>query len=253
MIRNIAIAASLLSTCVSAQWLKVPTTNLPRTADGKPNLAAAAPRAADGKPDLSGVWEPDGTKYLRDIAVDIKDDVPFRPAAKAIWEQRKDGGKAVEEPDANCLPQGVPKIDAAPVPFKIIQTPGETIILYEAFDLYRQIFTDGRELPKDPNPTWLGYSVGKWDGDTFVVDSIGFNDKTWLDQMGYPHSDALHVTERFHRKDAGHMDLTVTVDDPKMYTKPWTIVEDPHLLPDTEILEFICNENNRDLPHMRDK
>src|SRR5690348_2160473 len=121
MIRKTALAALAVCTCVSAQWLKVPTAGLPRTPDGKPNLTAPAPRLADGKPDLSGVWEPDGTKYLRDTAVDIKDDVPFRPAAKAIWDQRKDGGKAVEEPDANCLPQGVPKIDAAPVPFKIIQ------------------------------------------------------------------------------------------------------------------------------------
>ncbi len=139
------------------------------------------------------------------------------------------------------------------MPFKIIETPGLVIVLYEAFSLYRQIFTDGRELPKDPNPSWLGYSVGKWEGDTLVVDSIGFNDKTWLDQLGYPHSDALHVTERFHRRDLGHMELQITIHDPKMYTKPWTISEDPHLLADTELLEFICNENNRDLPHIISK
>jgi hypothetical protein len=247
-----SVAAALAP--VHAQWLKLPTAGLPRTADGKPNLTAPAPKTADGKPDLTGIWEPDGTKYLRNIAADLKPgDISFRPAGQAIFDQRKNDGKASEEPDAHCLPQGVPKIDAAPVPFKIAQMPGLIIVLYEAFNLYRQIFMDGRELPKDPNPAWLGYSVGHWDGDTLVVESTGFNDKTWLDQMGYPHSDALHVTERFHRKDVGHMDLSITIDDPKMYTKPWTIVEDPHLLPDTELLEFICNENNVDLPHMSDK
>jgi hypothetical protein len=247
-------AAALALMPANAQWLKIQTPGIPRTPDGKPNLSAPAPKTADGKPDLSGIWEPDGTKYLRNIASDLKaGDIPFRPAALAIFNGRKDGERALEESDAHCLPQGVPKIDAAPVPFKIIETPGLVIVLYEAFNLYRQIFTDGRELPKDPNPSWLGYSVGKWEGDTLVVDSIGFNDKTWLDQLGYPHSDALHVTERFHRKDLGHMELQITIDDPKMYTKPWTITEDPHLLADTELLEFICNENNRDLPHIISK
>ena len=247
-------AMALQAPMLKAQWVKVQTPGMPRTADGKVNLSAPTPKSADGKPDLSGIWEPDGVKYLRNIASDLKpEDIPFKPAGLAIFNARKDGERALEEPDAHCLPQGVPKIDAAPVPFKIIETPGLIMILYEAFNLYRQIFTDGRELPKDPNPSWLGYSVGKWQGDTLVVDSTGFNDKTWLDSMGYPHSDALHVTERFHRKDVGHMELQITIDDPKMYTKPWTITEDPHLLPDTELLEFICNENNRDLPHMISK
>ena len=245
---------AVTAVALNAQWVKVQTPGLPRTPDGKVNLSAPTPKTADGKPDLSGIWEPDGTKYLRNIGSDLKpEDIPFRPAALAIFNGRKTGERALEESDAHCLPQGVPKIDAAPVPFKIIETPGLIMILYEAFNLYRQIFTDGRELPKVPNPSWLGYSVGKWQGDALVVDSTGFNDKTWLDQLGYPHSEALHVTERFHRKDVGHMELQITIDDPNMYTKPWTITEDPHLLPDTELLEFICNENNRDLPHMISK
>jgi hypothetical protein len=133
---------------------------------------------------------------------------------------------------------------------KFIPNPGVIVILYEAFNLYRQVFTDGRPLPKDPNPSWLGYSIGKWDGDTLVVESNGYNDLTWLDQQGHPHSDALHVTERFHRVDIGHMELQVTIDDPKMYTKPWTVKEELRLIPDSEILEFICNENEKDFVHL---
>lgn len=238
------------ATPAAAQWLNYPTKGVPRTADGKPNLSAPAPRTPDGKPDLSGIWNPN-PKYLRDFASGLKPgDVPLQPWAEAIYNERKDGAHAKEEPDANCLPQGVPKIDAAPVPWKIVEIPGEIVILYEAFTQYRQIFTDGRALPRDPNPTWLGYSVGKWDGDTLVVDSVGFNGKAWLDQVGHPLTDALHVTERFKRRDFGHMELQVTIDDPKAYTKAWTVTEDPHLLLDSELLEFVCNENEKDVRHM---
>jgi hypothetical protein len=241
----------LASTPAPAQWLTRKAPGVPRTADGRPNLSAPTPLAPDGKPDLSGIWEPNGLKYLQNVAADLKpDEVPFQPWAEALFNERRDLLHARDEPDANCLPQGVPKLNAPPNPFKIIQTPGLVIILYEAFTLYRQIFTDGRELPADPNPTWLGYSVGRWEGDTLVVDSTGFNGKTWLDTIGHPTTDALHVTERFRRKDYGHMDIQITIDDPKAYTKPWTFTEDPHLTPDTELLEFICNENNKDIEHL---
>ncbi|HEY1757621.1 MAG TPA: hypothetical protein VGG72_19770 [Bryobacteraceae bacterium] len=242
--------AAIVLTGVSlhAQWLNFKTPGVPRTADGKPNLSAPAPKMPDGKPDLSGLWNAD-RGYLVNIAVNLKE-VPMRPAGLELFNQRKDGALAKEEPDANCLPQGVPKIDAAPVPWKLIQGRGEVTILYEAFSQFREIFTDGRELPKDPNPTWLGYSVGHWEGDTLVVESSGFNGKTWLDQMGHPASDALHVTERFRRKDFGHLELEITIDDPKMYTKPWTVKENPSLLLDSELLEFNCNENERDIRHM---
>jgi len=227
-----------------AQWTKLP-------AAGKVNLSAPAPKTRDGKPDLSGIWEPSANKYLRDIAVDLKPDgVPFQPWAKTLFDQRADGSHSKEDPDANCLPQGVPKIDAAPAPWKIVQNPGFIVIVYEAFNLWRQVFLDGRQLEKDVNPTWMGYSTGKWDGDTLVVDSRGFNGKTWLDQLGRPSTDALHVTERFRRKDFGHMNIQITIDDPKAYTRPWTVNEEVHLLPDTELLEFICNENNRDVGHL---
>jgi hypothetical protein len=246
--RTLFAVILLTGASLHAQWISLKTPGIPRTADGKPNLSAPAPKTPDGKPDLSGIWNPD-IRFLVNIAVDLKD-VPMRPAAVELFTQRKSGARAKEEPDANCLPQGVPKIDAAPVPWKLIQSPRQVTILYEAFTLFREIFTDGRELPKDPNPTWLGYSVGHWEGDTLVVDSSGFNGKIWLDQIGHPTSDALHVTERFRRKDFGHMELEVTIDDPKMYTQPWTVKENPHILVDSELLEFNCNENERDVRHM---
>ena len=147
------------------------------------------------------------------------DAVPFQPWARALFDQRKDGSHSREDPDANCLPQGVPKANAVAYPWKMIQTPGSIVIVYEAFNLWRQIFMDGRELSADANPTWQGYSTGKWDGDTLVVDTRGFNGKAWLDQVGRPTTDALHVTERFRRKDFGHMEIQITIDDPKAYTQ----------------------------------
>jgi hypothetical protein len=228
-----------------AQWRNLPT---------KPSLSSPAPRTGDGHPDLSGIWEPNGNRFARDLAVDLKPgDVPFLPWAKALYDSRVDGSHEKEDPDANCLPQGVPKISAAPAPWKIVQTPGTIVIVYEAFNLWRQVFMDGRQLERDLNPTWMGYSTGTWDGDTLVVDSRGFNGKAWLDQLGKPSTEALHVTERFHRKDFGHMNLEITIDDPKAYSKPWTVTEDVHLLPDTELLEFICNENNLDVKHLPGK
>jgi hypothetical protein len=251
---NYVVAALLFSSPLVAQWNNLPSTGVPKGADGKVNLSAPAPRAPDGHPDLSGIWEPDANRYVRDIAVDLKpEDVPFQPWAKALYDQRVDGSHSKEDPDANCLPQGVPKIDAAPAPWKIVQTPGFIVIVYEAFNLWRQVFMDGRELDPDANPTWMGYSTGKWDGDTLVVDSRGFNGKAWLDQLGKPSTESLHVIERFRRKDFGHMILQITIDDPKAYTKAWTVNQEVHLLTDTELLEFICNENNRDVDHLPGK
>ncbi|HEY4365512.1 MAG TPA: hypothetical protein VGN17_31415 [Bryobacteraceae bacterium] len=247
--RTVVAAILISGTSLCAQWINSKTPGIPRMADGKPNMEAPAPKTADGKADLSGIWNP-SSKFLVNLAADLKpEDVQMRPAALEIFNSRKDGAKWNEEPDAHCLPQGVPKIDAAPVPWKMVQGPRQVTILYEAFTQFREIFTDGRALPKDPNPTWLGYSVGHWDGDTLVVETSGFNGKAWLDSAGHPASDALHVTEKFHRRDFGHMDLEITIDDPKMYTKPWTVKESPTLLADSELLEFNCNENERDVRH----
>jgi hypothetical protein len=237
---------SLLSLPATAQWVKAPST-------AKVDLAAPVRRTADGHPDLSGIWEPLANRYLGNIAADLKAEIPYQPWAKALFDSRADGSHSKEDPDANCLPQGVPKIDAAPAPWRIVQTPGYIVVIYEAFNLWRQIFVDGREVAADVNPTWMGYSTGKWDGDALVVETRGFNGKAWLDQLGRPSTDALHVTERFVRKDIGHMDIQITIDDPKAYTKPWTVSQPVHLRPDIELLEFICNENNRDVEHLPGK
>jgi len=262
VVRLVCAAVPLLSSvailvliCAPAygQWVKVPAGGIPKAPDGKPNLAAPAPRSADGHPDLSGVWESGSAKYILNIAADLKPgDVPFQPWAKALVDQRADGSHSGEDPPANCLPRGVPRIDASPPPWRVIQKSDIIGILYESDNAWRQIFLDGRELGNDFLPAYLGYSTGKWDGDALVVDTRGFNGKTWLDQTGKPTSDALHVTERFRRTDFGHMEIQITIDDPKVYTKPWQVKEQVRLVPDSDIFESAC-ENNRDLEHLRGK
>ena len=239
----------------AAQWLNYPTPGIPRLPDGKPNLSAPAPRKPDGKPDLSGIWNGDkpslqNLKYLSNLAADFKPgEFPIQPWAEALTKERTPGGS--EWPPARCLPPGVPVLNTGNRSLKIIQEPSLVVILYEVFGQFRQIFLDGRTLPKDPNPTWLGYSVGRWDGDTLVVDTSGFNGKTWLDVRGHPTTEALHVTERFRRHDFGHLDIQLTIDDPKAYTKAWTVNLLPlHFDGDNELLEDVCNENEKDVKHM---
>jgi hypothetical protein len=248
-VSSILSACLLLSGGANAQWLKVPTVGIPRTADGKPDLSAPPPKTADGKPDISGLWQPADT-LIGDIAKNLKPgSVPFQPWAEALYKQRR-ATESKDDPTGWCVPGGVPRSDAVPYPFKIVNTPGMVAILYEAVQSYRQIFTDGRELPSNPNPAWMGYSVGHWEGADFVVQSSGFNDNVWLDNNGHPATEALRVTERFKRKDFGHMDIEITMDDPKAYTKPWMVTLPLRLLPDTDLLEYICVENNKDLQHL---
>ena len=230
-----------------AQWARVPPSAIPRTPDGQPNLSAPAPRLPDGKPDLSGVWNPP-LGYLRNLARDLKEEVPFQPWAKALYDERAEGLHWRDEPDANCLPQGVPKVLLAPAPWRIVQTPGIVFFVHEAFNLWWQAFLDGREFAPHPDvqPTWHGYSTAKWEGDTLVVDTRGFNGRVWLDQLGKPSTEALHVSTRFRRKDFGHMDIQVTIDDPKAYTRPWGTTVEVTLFPNTELMEFICLENEKD-------
>jgi hypothetical protein len=256
--RGAAMGIFLCATSLpaSAQWVNYPTAGVPRAADGKPNLTAPAPRTTDGKPDFSGVWIAEDQKYFMNLATGLKrEDVALQPWAAELQKQRVDRDHA-DDPLAKCLPHGVPRINTNGLfPFKIIQTPGLVVILYEQMYLFRQVFMDGRKVANDANPSWLGYSTGQWDGDTLVVETSGFNDKTWLDTaMGHPATEALHVTERFRRTDFGHLELQATIDDPKAYTKPWTTTtQKMHLLLDTDILEFICNENEKDAPHMLGK
>jgi hypothetical protein len=238
----------LIGVSASAQWTNVPRTVIPRGADGKPNPTAPAPRLADGRPDLSGVWNPP-LGYVRDLAKDVKEPVPFLPDAKALYDVRASGAKWLEEPDANCLPQGVPKVMLAPAPWRIVQTPTVIFFVHEAFNLWWQAFTDGRTFVASPDiaPTWHGYSTATWEGDTLVVDSRGFNGKVWLDQLGKPSTEALHVTTRLTRKDFGHLTIQATIDDPKAYSKPWTTAAvQAALVPDTDLMEFICLENEKD-------
>lgn len=246
---RLAILMAILCGSLAAQWFTYPSPKTPRTADGKPNLSAPVTTAADGHPDLSGVWSPD-TRPLQVIAPASA--IPFQPWSRKLADDRADGSRGKDDPAAYCIP-GMPKLVVLPYPYKIVQLPGMMLILYEGFTTYRQIFTDGRALPADPQPSWLGYSVGKWEGDTFVVNTIGVNEHTWLDNAGRPHSDAMRLTERYHRRDFGHLDMQLTIDDPKAYTKPWTVSENATLLPDSDLLEYICSENNKDVPHLTGK
>ncbi len=243
------VLASLMpfSGTIHAQWTNLHDPKTPRTADGKPNLSAPAPRQPDGKPDLSGMWLVADAHLQFNMAADTPG-VELTPAYAAIYKQHLEGaGK--DRPSGKCLPHGIPDAMLAPTPFKFIHTPGVTLILYEEFVDFRQIFTDGRQLPKDSEPAWFGYSVGKWDGGAFVIDTRGFNDKSWLDDDGHPHSDALHTIERFRRPDFGHLIMEITIDDPKAYVKSWNATVHFNLLPDTELIENVCDHNN-DTPHM---
>jgi hypothetical protein len=240
------------------QWLSLPLPGTPRTADGKANLNAPTPKAADGKPDLSGIWKADSMKWNDNLAPEGTD-APMLPWAAELYKHRVET-HGYDRPMTFCMPHGVPdNMTVAGLPFKIIQTPNVMIVLFEEFHVYRQIQTDGRKLPIDPDPAWYGYSIGRWDGDTFVAETAGFKgvvgdnsrEGTWLDNNGHPHTDALHLIERFRRTNFGHMEMQVTVDDPKAYTRTWTSDTMRFTLqPDTELLEHLC-ENNRDLTSLQ--
>src|SRR5215470_12462370 len=230
----------LFSTVLSAQWLDWRTPGIPRTADGKPNLTAPAPKTPDGKPDFSGMWQPEVNPYRFDVIQDLRDETIFRPAAEAIFQQRVDDFRH-DDPVTNCLPTGPSEMLSAM--YRIIQSPTVVALLYESgTGRYRQIYMDGRKLSQDPNPSWLGYSVGHWDDDTLVVESTGFKDRSWLDRAGHPHSENLRGTERFRRVDFGHMQFQITFDDPETLTKPLTLSLAVNYLADTDMLENVCNE-----------
>jgi hypothetical protein len=235
---------------VAAQWLNYPTPGIPRTAAGKPNLAAPMPRTVDGKPDLSGLWNKISPKYSRNIAADLKP-ADIQPSAAALVQQRTENLQR-DYMNVLCLPLGPGYSTAADSTgaemMKIVQTPGLILILNPDLT-FRQIFLDGRPLETSPNPSWMGYSVGHWDGDTLVVESFGFNDRTWLDHDGHPHTEALRMTERYRRRDFGNLDLDVTLSDPAVYAKSWTVAVRAELAPDTELIEWVCNEKSGGLEH----
>lgn len=283
--RSALISLAIVSFCVrsSAQWIGNPTPGLPRLKDGKPNLSAKAPRTRDGKPDLSGVWHPKTTtlaeartflgpdfdlidvagmgidtisKYGITLFPAAEDPLGMQimtPAAKEIFGRRFRPDASVGSevlPVTYCLPVSIPLATNLTELHKIVQTPGLMIVLLELNNGFRQIYTDGRKLPDNPVPSWMGYSVGKWEGDTLVVETTGFNDRGWIDVIGHPQSDAMRITERYYRRDFGHMDVELTFNDPKMYLRPFTIKLTQELQPDTDILEYVCNENEKDREHM---
>lgn len=246
----IAVVTVALSAPLAAQWLNQPTPGIPRTPDGKPNLAAPAPRTADGKPDLSGLWHKISPKYSRNIAADLKPEDIHSWARALVEQRREDLGR--EYMNVQCVPLGPGYATSADSTgaemIKIVQTPGLILMLNPDLT-YRQIFLDGRALESAPNPAWMGYSVGRWDGDTLVVESSGFNDRTWLDHDGHPHTEALRMTERYRRRNFGRLEIEVTLSDAAAYARPWTVAVGATLAADTEMIEWVCNEGPKGLEH----
>jgi hypothetical protein len=269
----IAIGAAI-GPSLSAQWPRYPTAGISRSPDGQPNLSAPPPRAPDGKPDLSGNWQyirqtprvdvgvggaggtplPDGSipnilSQFWDISFGMKEPLPFQPWAAELRKKRMADNQQ-DNPDAHCLPIGFMQLHTHPDPRKIVQTPGLVVIMWEANNGLRQIFLDGRSLPGgDAQPWWYGYSIGTWDGDTLVVETSGLRDGGWLDVVGSPFTNAAKVTERFRRVNQGNLEIDVTVDDPRAYTRPWSVTIKQRLMPDSELMEFICAENEKDAQH----
>src|SRR5262245_5626073 len=237
------ILTLLFLATATAQWLNYPTPGIPRLPDGKTNLSAPTPRTADGKPDLSGIWRGAGPLYRFNIAQDLKPE-DIQPWAEALFPERVRNNRK-DSPLARCMPVSVPFHNFFNLT-RIVQTPTLMVILYESPNSpHRTVFTDGRDLPKDPDPTWLGYSIGRWEGDTLVVTRSGFNDLGWLDSAGHPQTESLRITERMRRRDFGHMEFEMTIDDPKVFTKPFTVKTERLLAPDIDLLEDVC-ENERD-------
>ncbi len=265
----VAMFLVALPSVADAQWPRYPTSGVPRLPNGQPDLNAPVPKTADGKPDLTGMWEnlgwreliaqidrtpgapfptggsPNGPRLFRDIGAGVEGGLPFQSWAKELRDKRN-ADNSRDNPDALCLPMGNMQFHTHPQPRRIVQTPGLIIIIYEANYGLRTIFTDGRRSPdNDPQPWWYGYSVGRWEGDTLIVETTGFRDGGWLDIIGSPLTDKAKTIERFRRTNFGMLEIEVTVDDPKAYTKPWTVKFNQRIVVDSEMIEFICAENQK--------
>jgi hypothetical protein len=262
----------LFGSNASAQWARFTDSSIPRTRDGKADLTAKTPTARDGKPDLSGVWQPDPDpagplkgvpivesihetfaipRFFIDVTVDTKpaEGLLLPSAAASFMQNLQSAGK--NDPIAHCKPTGVPAVGNLPIPFKIIQTEKVVVILYEEGSVFRQVFLDARKTVQDPQPRWMGYSTGKWDGDTLVVETVGFTEKSWLDRLGHTHSEDMRITERYRRRDVGHLEFEVTIEDPKTFTRPVKYTQKATLVPDEDLLEYFCTENEKDAQHYR--
>jgi hypothetical protein len=284
----VVLGVPLAPTHLAAQWVKYPTAGVPRKADGKVNMSAPSPRLADGKPDFSGIWttgEPYdrrgrglsspkdlpgprdsqtahhaetpgdptaivGSRQMANIGIDLPGGLPYQPWLAALAKVRTDN-LAKDDPHIRCLPDNFLRAYGMPHLLKFVHSPGLLVVLNEVDAGYRQVFTDARPLPEDPNPSWQGYSSGKWSGDTLVIDTIGLRDDTWIDWNGSVLTQAAKVREQIRRPDFGHLDIQVTVDDPKAYTKPWTIALTQRIVVDTELIDEICAEGEQSLKHMK--
>jgi hypothetical protein len=266
----VILAALLVSTSLTAQWIKYPTAGVPRKADGSVNMAAPAPRLTDGKPDFSGLWmtgesnrpaaapavdEKPGdpkaitaSRHMSNIGVDIPGGLPYQPWLIPIVKERT-ANLAIDDPHIKCLPDNFLRAYGLPHLLKFVHTPGLLVVLNEMNAGYRQVFTDARPLPDDPTPSWQGYSSAKWSGDTLVIDTIGLRDDTWIDWNGSVLTEAAKVREQIRRPDFGHLEIQVTVDDPKAYTKPWTVNLKQRIVVDTDLIDEICLENEKFLKH----
>jgi hypothetical protein len=267
---NAVAAATILVVLICGpyahgQWQQVPDQSIPRTSDGQPDLAAPVPRAADGKPDLTGVWLPDADplpegldavegdlpvpRHMITITADLEpEEVVLTPWAAELFGQRLEN-RGMDSPPAHCKPTGVPLLNAMVLPYKIVQTPDLVVILYEENTVFRQIFLDGREPIEDPLLRWMGYSTGRWVDDELVVDTIGLTAESWLDLMGHPHTDSMHVIERFRRLDTGHLEVETTIDDAGAYAQPVTYTVPATVMPDDDLLEYFCAENELSSAH----
>ena len=263
----VVVAVPFASQALTAQWLNYPTPGVPRRADGKVDMRAPAPRMADGKPDLSGLWmtaEPNrgtratapasdeageqtdiaGSRQMRDIGVDLPGGLPYQPWLVPIVKERT-ANEAIDDPHIRCLPDNFLRAYGLPHLLKFVHSPRLLVVLNEMNAGYRQVFTDGRPLPKDPNPSWQGYSSATWSGDTLVIDTIGLRDDTWIDWNGSVLTESAKVREEIRRPDFGHLEIKVTVDDPKAYTRPWTVTLKQRIVVDAELIDEICLENEK--------
>jgi len=269
LLGSVLIAIVSVPAVSIGQWLRYPTADVPRNADGAPNLTAAAPRLPDGKPDFSGLWhvamrnpcnaalnrfsgctEIGGSPLARDLGVNLPGGLPYQPWAAEIVKQRA-ADDSRDDPHVRCLPDNPPRHWGLPHLNKLVHTPKLLVVLYEVNAMYRQIFTDGRPLPEDPTPGWNGYSTARWEGDTLVVQTIGFRDSLWIDLHGSPMSDAAKMTERLRRPNYGTLEVEITVDDPKVYTQPWTVRMDQVIELDTDLIDEFCLENEKSYERMQ--
>jgi hypothetical protein len=263
----VVLGTPFASTHLAAQWVKYPTAGVPRKADGNVDTSAAAPRTADGKPDLSGVWTSDEvdprrpgvppnphdattSRRMLNLGVELPGGLPYQPWLASLVKQRT-ANMAIDDPHVQCFPDNFLRAYGMPHLLKFVHTPNLLVVLNEWDAGYRQVFTDARPLPQDPNPSLQGYSSAKWSGDTLAIDTIGVRDDTWIDWNGSVLTEAAKVREQIRRPDFGHLEIQVTVDDPKAYTKPWTVMIKERLIVDTELIDEICLENERSLKHMK--